>query len=103
MFFFFIIYLIVPADLCDEPNAEERVVASIEKALELDPSNPEAVQAKASYHLIKGEFEDATREIKRSLDMWLPAFERSVEGGLEDADEVRESPSLLDELYMVTP
>lgn len=75
-------------DLCDEPNAEERVVASIEKALELDPSNPEAVQAKASYHLIKGEFEDATREIKRSLDMWLPAFERSVEGGLEDADEV---------------
>ncbi|OQR66657.1 UPF0661 TPR repeat-containing protein C16D10.01c-like [Tropilaelaps mercedesae] len=73
-------------DLCDEPDAEVRVTAALNEALELDSSNPEVFQAKANYHMIKGELGEATVEMKRSLDLWLPLFDRTVEGGLDDSE-----------------
>ncbi|XP_003742882.1 probable assembly chaperone of rpl4 [Galendromus occidentalis] len=75
-------------DLCDEPEAEEMVVSSIRTAIERDSQNPEAFQAKAAYHVIKEEFDMAKQEMKRSLDLWLPQFERLVEGAEELADQI---------------
>ena len=47
-------------DLCDEKDAEMECSSSIAKAVESDPSNPEAWQTKARFHLIKSEFEVRT-------------------------------------------
>ena len=65
------------------------VVASIRIAIEKDPQNPEAFQAKAAYHLIKEEFDLAKQEMKKSLDLWMPLFEGVVEGAEDLLDKVR--------------
>lgn len=81
-------FAFILVDLCDEADAEEKVVAAIGKALEVDPSNPEAVQAKAAYLLIKEDFDNAKVEMQKSLEMWLPAFEKAVDGSLEHFEQV---------------
>lgn len=75
-------------DLCDEENAEQSCTAAAQKALELDPTNPEALQAKAHYHLIKEEFPEAKEDMQRSLELWMPLFERMVEGDLEHSGQI---------------
>ena len=52
-------------DLCDEKDAEMECSSSIAKAVESDPSNPEAWQTKARFHLIKSEFEVITLSTKQ--------------------------------------
>jgi len=59
-------------DLCDEPEAEEEAKKSIESAIEADPTNPEAFQAKANYALIVEQIETAKTAIDKSLQLWLP-------------------------------
>lgn len=44
-------------DLCDNAEAEEQSLNSVEKAVQVDAQNPEAWQTKARLHLIKSEFE----------------------------------------------
>merc|ERR1711962_1478573 len=48
-------------DLCDEETAEEQCKSSINKAIEADPSNPEAYQQMASFLLVKQEPEEAKK------------------------------------------
>lgn len=65
------------------------VVASIRIAIEKDPQNPEAFQAKAAFHLIKEEFDLAKQEIKKSLDLWMPLFDGVVEGAEDLLEKVK--------------
>ena len=61
-------------DLCDEPSAETECTNSVQKAVEIDPDNPEAWQTKARLHLIKSEFDAAREGLNKSLDLWLPKY-----------------------------
>ena len=47
---------------------------SVEKAVQVDPENPEAWQTKARLHLIKSEFDEARTTLNKSLDLWLPDY-----------------------------
>lgn len=67
-------------DLCDEEEAEEMCRASIMKAIEVDPTNPEAYQHMASFLLVKQEVEEAKRYISKSLEAWLPQHRAVREG-----------------------
>lgn len=44
-------------DLCDEENAEEECQSCIQRSIDADKSNPEALQVKARYLLIRAKFE----------------------------------------------
>lgn len=67
-------------DLCDEEEAEEACRANILKAIEVDPSNPEAFQHMASFLLVKQEVEEAKKYIAQSLEVWLPQYKAVREG-----------------------
>ncbi|XP_063845134.1 uncharacterized protein LOC135091423 [Scylla paramamosain] len=67
-------------DLCDEEEAEEACRANILKAIEVDPSNPEAFQHMASFLLVKQEVEEAKKYIAQSLEVWLPQYRAVREG-----------------------
>jgi len=68
-------------DLCDEEEAETESMRCIEEAIQADPSNPEAFQAKANYGLVVGNVEDAKTAINKSLDLWLPQHLKFLEDG----------------------
>ncbi|XP_050730743.1 uncharacterized protein LOC127005685 [Eriocheir sinensis] len=67
-------------DLCDVEEAEEECRASITKAIEADPTNPEAYQHMASFLLVKQEAEEAKQYITKSLKAWLPQYRAVREG-----------------------
>ncbi|KAF8796368.1 putative assembly chaperone of rpl4 like protein [Argiope bruennichi] len=68
-------------DLCFAENSEQHCVSAIELAIQADPSNSEAHQCKANYHLVKEEFDEAKTAMEKSLSLWLPHHE-----ALRDAD-----------------
>ena len=72
-------------DLCDEPSAETECTNSVQKAVEIDPDNPEAWQTKARLHLIKSEFDAARESLNKSLDLWLPKYTAVLENRAEAA------------------
>ncbi|XP_068223940.1 uncharacterized protein [Palaemon carinicauda] len=67
-------------DLCDEEDAETQCQTNISKAIEVDPSNPEAYQSMASYLLVKQEVEQAKENIQKSIELWLPKYKAVEEG-----------------------
>ncbi|CAL1267266.1 unnamed protein product [Larinioides sclopetarius] len=69
-------------DLCFAENSEQHCVSAIELAIQADPSNSEAYQCKANYHLVKEEFDEAKAAMEKSLSLWLPHHE-----ALRDAEE----------------
>ncbi|XP_042878957.1 probable assembly chaperone of rpl4 [Penaeus japonicus] len=70
-------------DLCDEEEAEDQCLAYINKALETDPTNPEAFQFMASYQLVRQQPDEAKTFIKKSIDLWLPKYKEIHEGKAE--------------------
>ncbi|CAL4098791.1 unnamed protein product, partial [Meganyctiphanes norvegica] len=70
-------------DLCDEEQAEEQCRSNINKATEVDSSNPEAYQQMASFLLVKQEPEEAKTFINKSLNLWLPKYKELDDGKAE--------------------
>lgn len=83
-------------DLCDEENAEDECQSCIQKAIDADKSNPEALQTKARYLLIRAKFDEAKTAIKESLDLWLPAYQDIIDNkqGASNFDPVDVCPLL---------
>lgn len=81
-------------DCCFEENAEELCNSNIDKAIEIDPENPDAYQLKASYHLSKDQKEDAKEMINKSVSLWLPKYRAIDKGEVaeEDFDPVEPIP-----------
>ncbi|PVD30481.1 hypothetical protein C0Q70_09747 [Pomacea canaliculata] len=81
-------------DLCCEEGAEERCEENVEKAVSLDPNNPEALQLKASFLLSKEKLDEAKEIIKHSVSLWLPQLqaEDKCEGDDEEFDPVESCP-----------
>lgn len=70
-------------DLCDEEQAEEQCRSSINKAIEVDPTNPEACQQMASFLLVKQEPEEAKTFMNKSISLWLPKYKEIDDGKAE--------------------
>ena len=86
-------------DLCDNPEAETECTQSVQKAIEVDPKNPESWQTKARLHLIKSEFQEAKSDLNESLNLWLPSYlavleNRAHEATSQDFDPVEVCPLL---------
>ena len=105
-------------DLCDEEDAEEACQGYIQRSIDADKSNPEALQVKARYLLIWAKFDvstasdegmflrpirgacmhpqEAKATIKESLDLWLPAYQDVIENkqGASNFDPVDVCPLL---------
>nr|ACO11055.1 TPR repeat-containing protein YDR161W [Caligus rogercresseyi] len=83
-------------DLCDEESAETECVRAIELSIEADGENPEGLQMKARYLLIKEQFDEARSAMSQSLALWLPAYEdvlsNNQEAGSVDPVEVCSVP-----------
>ncbi|XP_037083238.1 LOW QUALITY PROTEIN: probable assembly chaperone of rpl4 [Pollicipes pollicipes] len=79
-------------DLCDEPDAEQCCRQHLERALDADPANPEAHQTQAGFLLVKGEAEAARAALRRSTDLWLPAYQAARAGGAAAADPLELCP-----------
>ncbi|XP_035205171.1 probable assembly chaperone of rpl4 [Stegodyphus dumicola] len=62
-------------DCCFAENAEGKCYESLEAAIKVDPSNPEAYQCLANFHLVKEQIKEAKDAIEKSLSLWLPQHE----------------------------
>ncbi|GBB89903.1 hypothetical protein RclHR1_16750002 [Rhizophagus clarus] len=58
-------------DCCFEDDAEQKCEEYLNKALELDPSNPEVYQSLASVRLSQQRNDDAKIALEKSLDLWI--------------------------------
>ena len=67
-------------DLCDEPDAETLCRNYVARAVSSDPSNPEAHQTEAGLLLVTGDTDGARTALRRSTDLWLPAFQAARAG-----------------------
>ncbi len=72
-------------DLCDNDEAEAECLRCVQKSVEIDQNNPEAWQTKARLHLVKSEFEQARKDLNRSLDLWLPTYMAVLENRPQEA------------------
>nr|ACO14735.1 TPR repeat-containing protein YDR161W [Caligus clemensi] len=83
-------------DLCDDESAEVECTKAIQLAQEADSDNPEALQMKARYNLIKEQFDEARAAMSESLALWLPAYEdvlsNNQEAGSVDPVEICSVP-----------
>lgn len=79
-------------DLCDEEDAEEQCKGYIARAIEVAPSSPEAHQTHASLLLVKGEMDEARAALRRSTDLWLPAYQAAREGAAASSDPLELCP-----------
>jgi Tfp pilus assembly protein PilF len=75
-------------DLCMEDNADQTCKTFLDKSLEFDAKNPEALQLMASYWLSKEDLEQAKSSILCSVDQWMPKYvEASESGPMVDASQ----------------
>ncbi|KAJ3212841.1 hypothetical protein HDU67_003582 [Dinochytrium kinnereticum] len=58
-------------DCCEAPEAESLCVSYMEKAVTLDPSNPEVLQTLASVRLSQCRPEEARTALEKSVSIWL--------------------------------
>ena len=66
-------------DLCDVPDAETECLAAIERGCSADPTNPEALQTKARFLVVKEEFEvimQIRKKITNAVSSELEGFRR---------------------------
>ncbi|KAB7506508.1 putative assembly chaperone of rpl4 [Armadillidium nasatum] len=68
------------SDLCDEDEAEAESLSNVQKAIEIDNTNPEAYHYYANFLLIKERVEEAKENIKKSVSLWLPKYEAVDKG-----------------------
>ena len=76
-------------DLCMEDNADQICKSFLDKSLEFDSQNPEALQLMASYWLSKEDNEQAKQNILASIGIWMPKYvEAAGNGPMVDASQV---------------
>jgi len=72
-------------DLCDKEDAEAKCTEYVKKAIEMDSTNPASWQSLASLNLVKNDVEKAKEYIEKSLDLWVPAYEKAkIDGSSND-------------------
>ncbi|KAI1885475.1 hypothetical protein AGOR_G00204080 [Albula goreensis] len=76
-------------DLCMEEGAAEKCKEAIERALQYNPENPEALQLKASYLFSTENVQEGRDYLMRSVSLWLPRHRSEVEPvpGVGDEEE----------------
>ncbi|XP_053322927.1 uncharacterized protein LOC128497074 [Spea bombifrons] len=72
-------------DLCMEETAGDRCKEAIQKALEYEPNNAEALQLMASYLYSMEQIQEGKEYLLKSLAQWLPSMQKAEEGLSEDA------------------
>ncbi|KAG7469994.1 hypothetical protein MATL_G00134940 [Megalops atlanticus] len=80
-------------DLCMEEGAADKCKEAIERALQYDPDNPEALQLMASYLFSTESPQDGKDYLMRSVALWLPSQRKRAEhslGGREEEEEEEE-------------
>lgn len=75
-------------DCCFEENAEQLCKDYIERAIEMDPDNPEAHHLKASFLTTIGNCEEAKESAEKGLSLWLPKLQAVQQGNLESDTKV---------------
>ncbi|XP_042188375.1 uncharacterized protein si:dkey-12j5.1 isoform X1 [Callorhinchus milii] len=65
-------------DLCLEEGAADNCKEALEKALEYDPSNPEALQLMASYLFSTEQQQEGKTFLMKSIEQWLPSYQKAV-------------------------
>ncbi|XP_077866417.1 uncharacterized protein LOC102807988 [Saccoglossus kowalevskii] len=63
-------------DSCFEADAEDRCKSSLDKAIEYNSNNAEALQLLSSYHLSKNNLQEAKDVLNKSLSLWLPQWQQ---------------------------
>ncbi|KAJ8411664.1 hypothetical protein AAFF_G00164720 [Aldrovandia affinis] len=66
-------------DLCMDEGAEDKCKEAIEKALQYDPDNPEAMQLMASYLFSTNSVQEGREFLMRSVALWLPCQRSEAE------------------------
>lgn len=66
-------------DLCMEEAAADRCKEAIDKALQYDENNPEALQLMASYLFSIEKTEEGREYLKKSVSSWLPSLQKEEE------------------------
>lgn len=75
-------------DLCMEEGAADRCKEALDKALQYDEHNPEALQLMASYLFSIEKTEEGRVYLKKSVSSWLPSLQKeSAEGAEHDMEE----------------
>lgn len=80
-------------DLCMEEGAADRCKEAIDKALQYNEHNPEALQLMASYLFSIEKTEEGREYLKKSVSSWLPSLQKeeeslaSTEHDMEEEDQ----------------
>ncbi|XP_030640623.1 probable assembly chaperone of rpl4 [Chanos chanos] len=77
-------------DLCMEEGAAERCKEAIEKALQYDQCNPEALQLMASYLFSVENTQEGRDYLMRSVSSWLPSLQKEAEPAARAEQEMDE-------------
>ncbi|KAL1259576.1 hypothetical protein QQF64_010153 [Cirrhinus molitorella] len=84
-------------DLCMEEGAADRCKEAIDKALQYDEHNPEALQLMASYLFSIEKTEEGREYLKKSVSSWLPSLQKeeeslaSIEQDMEEEEDQNKS------------
>ncbi|XP_018122790.1 probable assembly chaperone of rpl4 [Xenopus laevis] len=81
-------------DLCMEEAASERCKGAIQKALEYDPTNSEALQLMASYLFSMDQPQEGKENLMKSLTSWLPSLQKKEAEMQGDGTEELAEPAL---------
>eukprot|EP00055_Hartaetosiga_balthica_P009246 m.36426 g.36426 ORF g.36426 m.36426 type:complete len:384 (+) comp6668_c0_seq4:106-1257(+) len=73
-------------DLCEVEDAQETCLVLMQKALEYDPNNVQALQTLASIHISMSEVDKARDYLYRSLELWWPS-NNSSSNKMNDAQD----------------
>ncbi|XP_051722092.1 uncharacterized protein si:dkey-12j5.1 isoform X3 [Ctenopharyngodon idella] len=77
-------------DLCMEEGAADRCKEAIDKALQYDEHNPEALQLMASYLFSIEKTEEGREYLKKSVSSWLPSLQKKEESLASAAQDTEE-------------
>lgn len=66
-------------DLCMDDGAAEKCKEAIDKALQYDPENPEALQLMASYLFSIEKTQEGKEFLMRSVATWLPSMQKKTD------------------------
>lgn len=75
-------------DCCFDDDAEEKCGANIDKAIAVDPDNPDAHLLRASYLMTQQNTQDAKETIKKSVSLWLPDFQAADQPGASSSSMI---------------
>ncbi|XP_052000115.1 uncharacterized protein si:dkey-12j5.1 [Xyrauchen texanus] len=77
-------------DLCMEEGAADRCKEAINKSLQYNEDNPEAMQLMASYLFSIEKTEEGREYLKKSVSLWLPSLQRKEESSSRGDPDIKE-------------